>query len=526
MNSMVANAFARPQHYRDQLRNAGLVRGHVEEFSGKTFICVSLTRFCPVGCKFCFFKSGKLFRQPTREDILTEEGMDKFVKFANHINLGYLLVSGGGEPMMEKQSVLKIIREVKSERIVLVTSAHWARKYDAAERYLRDIKEALSQREMPTELTVRVSVDSEHILTLTLDPIKNLIKLFQQEFKSIPHLDLQIHSMSTDPTLDNLLADLSSEYKISRRVVDKERISDGINAIKVVPKQEVLSFDDLDVKVGYANTFYSNLRVNLNDPEVTEKNVEVYEYDLYNSEDGNSSTVTNKLGHPGLDYWVNYNGNVTTWGNQYLDNLFNLYTDEPQDIVQGSLMDPAALSFIEKGAPYRDAVVAEANRTAVTRSKAVNIRDYTGALMFDEARMRLYYTLRVLQDYKELGRMDEDAYEKLPQDLQDLISVSKEELIEGFEDADYTIVEQLMEKEFDQFYILDMLEWIKLGHYNLSSEKIQKLVNYYNSLVPEEEQIQGLEHLEHNIKMQVVRMTDHLTYIKPQALETQVKAAA
>lgn len=527
MDNIATQAFSTPQKYRDLLRAAGLVKGDKTNLSGKTFICVSLTRFCPVGCKFCFFKSGKLFRQPTREDVLTEEGTEKFVNFANSVNLGYLLVSGGGEPMMEKQSVLKIIRDVESERIVLVTSAHWAKKYESAERYLSEIKEALSQRKTPTSVTVRVSVDLEHSVPLTLDPIKNLIDLFNKEYKSVPQLDLQIHSMWEDPMIGNLLTDLGSKYQISRRSVNQERVSDGVNAVKVVPKQEIITFDDMEVKVGYANTFYSDLRVNLKDNKTIEKNVNVYQKDLFNSEDGNSSIVTNKLGNPGLDFWVNYNGNVTTWGNQYLDNLFNLYVDSPEEIVNGSLNDPAALSFIEKGANYRDRVVSEANPTAVVRSKAVNIRDYTGALMFDEARTRLYYTIRVLQDYIAEGKVDKKVYGDLPDELKHLLEMNQEELVSSYENSNYTIVEQVIGKEFDKHYIMDILEWIKLGHYNLSNKHINKLLEYYNKQVDSDERISNIEQpLLHSLKMQIVRMTDHLTHIKPSAIQKAAKEAA
>lgn len=79
--------------------------------------------------------------------------------------------------MMERKSILQIIESVNSERIVLVTTAHWAKNRDAAQRYLIDIKNSLNNRSSETILTIRVSVDSEHTATLTLDPILNLINL-------------------------------------------------------------------------------------------------------------------------------------------------------------------------------------------------------------------------------------------------------------------------------------------------------------------------------------------------------------
>jgi hypothetical protein len=75
-----------------------------------------------------------------------------------------------------------------------------------------------------------------------------------------------------------------------------------------------------------------------------------------------------------------------------------------------------------------------------------------------------------------------------------------------------------MNKEFNRDNVLDILEWIKLGHYKLREEDILKLISFYNDNVPLEDQIIELDALKHDLKMQVVRMTEHLTHIKQEAL--------
>lgn len=510
--------FENPQKYRDMLISKNLIYGDRNDFSGKSFVCVSLTRFCPVGCSFCFFKSGPAFRKSSREDSITKEGIEKFIEFSNTINLGYLLVSGGGEPMLEKHSVLKIIEKVESERIVFVTSANWAKKKSTAEIYLENIKKSMANRKSKSSITIRVSVDSEHTSSIGLDPIINLIELFHDNHHLMPNLSLQIHSIENDPSIDEILKLLKDKYIISRKFVNEKRISDGINAIKIVPKQEIINFGNLKIKVGYAKVFYSDIKVNLKSQESLKKNIEVYQKDLFESEDGNSSIVTNKLGNPGLDFWVNYNGNVTTWGNQYLDNLFNLYVDSPEDIINGTLRDPAALSFIQKGAVYRDSIVSEANPIAVLRSKAVNIRDYTGALMFDEARTRLYYTVRVLQDYILDGFIKKERLDTLPKELQQIFHANTKELIDAYNNTSYTIVQEVINLGFNENYILDILKWIDLGHYKLSESDITRLIYFYNINVLENKKIKNISLINNETKMQIVRMTEHLTHIKKKAL--------
>ena len=440
------------------------------------------------------------------------------------MNLGYLLVSGGGEPMMEKKSVLRIIEQVISERIVLVTSAHWAKTYESAKRYIDSIVKSIGKRETKTSVTIRVSVDVEHCATVTLSPIVNLIKIFSEN--NLDCIDLQIHSVEGDQAMNDLVNMLNNQYtNIEKNNVKQNRISDGKSVIKIVPKQDILTVDNLKIPIGYAKIFFSDLRINLNDQSVVHRNTEVYQKDLIESEDGNSSIVINKIGQPGLDFWVNYNGNVTTWGNQYLDNLFNIYTDSTEDIIQNTLRDPAALSFIEKGAVYRDRVVSEANAIAVTRSKSVNIRDYTGALMFDESRTRLYYTVRVLQDYVAEGRINLDDFE-LSEELKYILNTKKESLIKAYNESKYTIVEQTMEKEFNKDYVLDILTWIKLGHYDVCNHKKNKLLDFYNLHSQASVDYDNLEKVkDYNIKMQIVRMTEHLTHIKQEALVSEECAA-
>lgn len=512
MKNTIANtAFANPQHFRNMLLQHCII-APAKKFTGKTFICVSLTRFCPVGCKFCFFKSAPVYKTPTIEDAFSNENLVNFINFANNINLGYLLISGGGEPMLQRDAIIELIEKITSERIVLVTSANWAKTMRQAESYVADIDAALARRKSETMVTIRVSCDVDHNSSIGYEPVINLIRLFEKNYKNHPHLELKLHGLTDDPSIDIVINRLSNEYTITRNIDQHTRISDGKSVIKIVPKQEILSFNDYVVPVGYAKIFYSNLKVDLY--KDVSKSIEVYQEDLFISEDGNSSVVGNINGEQGLDFWVNYNGNVTTWGNQFLDNLLNVHEDSHLDIINKTLQDPAALSFIEKGANYRDKIVNEVNNIAVIRSKSVNIRDYTGALMFDEARTRLYYTVRVIQDYIAEGRVSQLQLELLPNEVLELISCSKDTLYQTYQDSSYTIVEQITNQEFNKHVVKDHLEWIKLGHYKLTDMQVNKLLAYYNSCVTENERIDDLSQLTPDLAYQNARMTEYLTHIK------------
>jgi len=418
---------------------------------------------------------------------------------------------------MKRRHILRVVSEVNSERIVFVTSANWAKTGKGTANYVSEIAQAISQRKTKASITIRVSLDEGHTSSLGLTPAINLIKFFYSN--QLPaSLDLQLHSIIEDKTIDKLLDNLQDEFQVRRMPVPGNHISDGESVKKIVPKKEIIFLNDFPLPVGYAKTFYSDLKVDLSMEDLVDRNVAVYQKDLYESEDGNSAVVKNKIGEDGLDFWVNHNGNVCTWGNQQLDNLFNLYEDSAEDVILGTLKDPASLSFIEKGAAYRDGIIAEVNPTTVLRSKSVNIRDYTGALLFDEERTRLYYTIRVLQDYISENRISQDILECIDKDLWAFLNLPKEELALAYHaDSAYTIVSQVIDKQLSSNEVWDYLEWVCLGHYSLSETEKRRLVYYYNTVAPKHqkiEQLSDVRSIDSDPITQNERMSKSLTFMK------------
>lgn len=496
MKSQLNEVFNQPQKYRDWILEHAFVKANRESFSGKAFICVSFTRFCPVGCKFCFFSSSPASKPKTIADAFTEAGMTKFIQFANDCNLGYLLVSGGGEPFLEIKHLLRVVEHVKSDKIVLVTSGNWAKSTSGASNITRQVYEAFKRRKSPTKLVLRLSVDEEHARGgLELHPAHNLISLFEQSYINEKDFTLQFHTLFDDPCIQQLYDQLADRI-IS--IEDRRLHSDAETVLKVNPAEKFLKLaSGLIIKVGYAKCFYSNIKVNLKDPEVLKRNLSVFSWDMSESEENNPSVVTNLDGKKGLDFWVNFNGNVTTWGNQVPDNIYNLYEDDYPVVVENTFSDPISLAYLENGDTYRDKIINEVNPLAVLRAKATNIRDYTGALICEEAVIRLYLTIRILQDYFVAGRIKQEELDMWPEVIQKILLSSKEQLKEAYKQSTYSIVDQYIESNISNpLEWLDLLELIKLGHYDLKPEKVQLAIDTYNNL--QQNPIQGLDEAKNN----------------------------
>ena len=506
------NPFSSPHKYRKTMLLHSLVKYNPENYSGKSLTCVFFTRFCGVGCPFCFFKSAPPPGKLSVAGHFSDDGVTNFIRFINQANTGYILVSGGGEPLNHKNAILRTIAEAKADRIVLVTSGSWAMNKKAGRAYLRQIEEAISKRETPCHITVRISVSEGHGIKLGTTPAKNLIEIFEEELRDHPYLKFQIHAFENDSMLYQIL-----EHFDGHQIDSSEdgRASDDPFVLKVIPQKLHVTFQSgYRIIVGISKIFKSGLRPNLNTPDSLQESIVTYERDLIESEDNNSAIVDNADGRKGLDWSINYNGNTCTWQNQVNDNQYNLYEDSYEEILEGSLKDPLMLSYIDKGRLYREEIVAEVSPRSVLRTKGINLRDYSGTVIFEEEKTRLYYAIRAIQDYLEEGRINIDELQKLPDELCHLIYSDKKKTQEAYHNATYTIIDQYLRKEFDPIEWRDLFELIKLGHYDVTEEDIQQALTHYNSQ-PGVNQIASLEEIKHEIGDIERRLTERLMYIKP-----------
>ena len=137
----MVNVFNEPQKYIDEIKNVRIPEDIMEEkkaeHSGKTMLCSWVTKLCPAKCSACFFKSNMYKGDSVKEKYeLSDVGVNNLIKFINESNNSYLMLSGGGEPMIRPKVINKIVKEAKTDRIVIVTSGIWANTKQSAEKYI------------------------------------------------------------------------------------------------------------------------------------------------------------------------------------------------------------------------------------------------------------------------------------------------------------------------------------------------------------------------------------------------------
>lgn len=516
MKLLQPNPFFQPRLAREQILAEPLVTADPSRYMGKSIVYVFFTRHCGVGCPFCFFKSPPPNGEVTIADEMNDEGISKYIDFCNEANVGYLGISGGGEPLNHRQATLRSLKEIECHRIVMNTSGSWAMSEQAARKYLGEMANAIENRKKPAKVVVRLSVSSGHSIKLGIKPALHLIRIFQTEYRDHPYFEFQLHGFKGDPTLQRI-----NEALPGSQFIDwiHNRTSADDQVVKYMPERCLLLLNDgFRITTGITRIFISDLRPNLHNFKDCAKRAKIFMEDLCDSEDFYPTVVQNQQGIPGIDWAFNYNGNICAWTNQVNDNQLNIYQDNYKKVLETTFRDPLMLSIIEKGTIYRDRVVAEADPLAVRRLRAISLRDFSGTILFEEEKTRLYYTLRVLQDYRREGRWIADA--SLPEPLQTLIEGTKEDLLRLFHQADYTIIDQQKAKgPFQEQEWKDLLELIRLGHYNLTENQISEALDYFNSH-SQQKQYDSLADIESEQGRDIEkRLTDRLMFIKPSILE-------
>lgn len=518
------NIFEDPKIYKKEIIEK--VRIPIEKrkkIDGKSLTCVFFTKFCEVGCSFCFFNSKKKrLGLPQEKFEFSDYGFERFIDFLNKSNNGYLLVSGAGEPFEKKEYIMQTVSKAISDRIVIVTSGFWAKNYSQAEEIILELYKRLTSRASSTHLVLRLSVDKCHYHQLGFDIVNNIFSVFRKYFKGNKNFELQVHTMINDNTMDKIIENFGDCKKTNHEI----RPSDNEKIIKIVPERYKLSFDDgYEIIVGMAKTFYPNLMANVNNPELLSKSLSVFDEDMIYSEHGNPAIVKNTDGKLGFDFWLNYNGNVTAWGNQTLDDINNIYVDDYEKVIQDTYDNIISYSFIDKGYQYRKNIVKEVSPEAVYRTESSNERDFAGMMMLEETKTALYYAIRVIKDYLKSGELQKKDIESLSSELQETISKSKEELIRLYECSDYSILDQYADKmAFNLSDWLDLYTLIRLGHYKVSERQIARDLSYIK-LFHKGEVVEGIESLINNINKQeqYQRIMERINLMNPKALDLCIK---
>lgn len=505
--------FNKPEKYLDIISNTDFI-SKKNYHSGNSLAVVFLTKFCKVGCSHCIYNSKPKFGNETvleEESELTLQGVENFIDFINKGRISYLLIAGGGEPFEREEFVYKILDETNSERNVIVTAGYWGNRSEKVTSVLYKINEIAHKQNK--KIVLRVSVDFWHQSKIGSKAVYNIIKEYSKLEKKDKNFSLELHTLENDSTISKIFENEDS-MKLSE--VYRKVSSDDTNVEKKSTRGKFLQVKSpkgfSNIPIGEAKLFYPNLLVDLYG-ENLEKIKEPFYRDVLENQDGNYSVIQNQDGLFGLDYIVNFNGNISTWGNYQLNNISNLYTDNYNQIIDNIYNDIISYSFIDKKINFRENVVNMINNKAVERAAAINIRDYSGSYLLHEKNTALFYSIIVIKEYLKEGMIDKNILTRLPSELVELIGKNIDEIKCEYQESNYDIFEQ-----YKNDYTMTKEDWmdlfllVSLGHYEVDENKIKENILYFN--LKFDENYDSLESIKKNIDMMTItpRLIERLTF--------------
>lgn len=475
------NIFNNPKEYLDEIKKKRIMKlNNQVRHNKKSVVVVFLTRFCSAECPFCIYKSKK------KENISIEKvenefsniGTEKCINLINDIDTGYLLIAGGGEPFEKIEHVYKMLKEANADRIVVATNGYWGKDYREANTIIYEIKQILQTKVKKTKFVLRISIDRWHLKAIGEDSIENIVNAYKNNITQEDNYFLEFHTIIGDESLNTLVIKWNAHLETYE---SNNYVSDNTVVSKNSKKRGKIIFDDgLEIQVGYAKLFYPNLLVDINkNNDIMHKAIETFYEDIDKSQEGNLSTVDISETGYGLDWLVNFNGNVSTWGNYQLENIPNIYSDTYNGIISKLYDDIISYSYINLPLREREEIVNEVSSEAVIRASAINVRDYSGAYLLLEEKTALYYGIRIIQKYIEQGLISYEDINCLSDNLIGTIKLDIKELKKIYKTSNYTIIDQYIRSNKTTLEDLgDLLFLIYKGHFVVDDQNLKKLFDF------------------------------------------------
>lgn len=438
-----------------------------ENLSGKNVFYMWLNKTCPVGCEFCFFQSPKN-AEKTKDNEITDEGLDKIIQFAKDAKLDKFVVSGGGEPMVSIEKINKLVKNIESNILVIVTSGFWAKSEQSTDKNLSRLLASSNENTNQPETFIRLSLDSGHLEKLSKDKsfgyVHNIINWFSENASKDSKFKFLIHAMEGDETVENLLSELP---------IDKRGDEGGY--LKRITKIQLKN--GLNFSIEYSQIFDSNTEVDLSDKEKSKENKKTFIDFIKYKRNGNMSLQFHENNPKGAYFLTLYDGTNMIWGATSPDSETSIYEDGYQETMKKNYDDILSLGTLEKGSCYIQEIVSEVNPTAVSRSVGMGIRDFYSRLLWEEDTTRLYGSVRIIQDYIKEERFTADDIKKWPQEIKALVSLDREELKDFYRNSPRTIVHQYLEDDkLSSNKLIALYKLVSLGHYAISKDQMVKIV--------------------------------------------------
>ncbi|MFA7654418.1 MAG: hypothetical protein WCX97_05310 [Candidatus Magasanikbacteria bacterium] len=372
------------------------------------------TKLCPIGCAHCMFGSPRSNEKLNGaiSNQLTGEETQRAIDFTNDMKADIVALSGGGEPMVEREKSFDIIKNVNAENIHMITNGYWGDNTDGIESFFDDLSSAFRQRKEQqrpnAKFVLKLSVDEEHQHHL---PVSNVIGILEESFNRKFDFPIEIRLKSIfreDKAVNELLENLQIKYPQLK--------IEEVNPFKL----KLIIAEDREIYVTFKNRVTSGRgAVHQMDGITANYNKEYTDFISSQIPGGRINPTNQALGGDnveftnGVNYTIEYDGSIKLLEGTPLDNVPNINDYDFRGAQQMIFKDPISyLSRLESPeAVY--AIAEEINPESLKKTRAQNALYYNLERLLDTPEKRLYATIRACQI---LGESHPEIFDKNPND--------------------------------------------------------------------------------------------------------------
>ncbi len=361
-------------------------------YTGSSFF-INLTSICPVACVHCMYSSN--LTPKTVRDSFDKEELSEVIKFFNESQSEKLSISGGGEPFLKFNSIVRIVSQVKTPMIELLTSGNWAKTQARAASVFRTLSEAANQNPYAPKVSIRLSIDRYHIEAPRGVPLQNYANAARAWAEADRRIGLGYRSLNEDWND----VDVGLAQMLSASLVD---INDWNRRI-VLPDGTAIPFT-------YNVLRLSGAAAELKQRITPQKRAQDH-YKTFEGKDGRLSLATmvndsvngKYIESSGLSITLDSDGQYWIFCGTAPDRKLRFGTLGFQESVRYFMRDPISQFLIEEGVWRLADLVRDVDPNLCDDVLAMNDTTFMVDELLKDADTRLKVTLSVLKEQQKRG---------------------------------------------------------------------------------------------------------------------------
>lgn len=126
----------------------------------------------------------EVINKKNTHNSLSEIAVNNFIKISWKSLLDSLIVSGGGEPMLEMPTIINLIKNAHFSYFEVITSAYWTANINLMKKILSSLQNAITLKKnkgFSFEFCLRISVDKYHQKVVKYSWLKNLVDVLRDD---------------------------------------------------------------------------------------------------------------------------------------------------------------------------------------------------------------------------------------------------------------------------------------------------------------------------------------------------------